>query len=370
MCLLFFVAFFQIQHMIVYRYSNRRCLAKVLIALLILISIITIILAVLLTRTNTKRSNKEAILRWNSTGITVAGVTGQPGNTSDRISTPRGIDLDWSNALYITDEGNSRIQKYSRNALVGETVAGDGSGIAGTGAGLFSHPFDVVIDLNENVFVADTLNHRIQQWIRGSSTGTTIAGTTGVVSDSANTFNFPYGITYDSITHGIYVSDTANFRIMYYPPGVLNGSVVAGGNGQGLNNTQLGAQHSSYYDVVTNSLFISQCDTNNVIQWSLGASSWTLIAGYLNGTISNSSSGFLCARDVTLDPMGNTYVVNRDIGRIQFFSTGQSDGTTIAGITGANTSLLTNPVSVVLDTQLNLYVSDTVNHRIQKFMRY
>jgi len=68
--------------------------------------------------------------------------------------------------------------------------------------------------------------------------------------------------------------------------------------------------------------------------------------------------------------MGNTYVVNRDIGRIQFFSTGQSDGTTIAGITGANTSLLTNPVSVVLDTQLNLYVSDTVNHRIQKFIRY
>ena len=46
---------------------------------------------------------------------------------------------------------------------------------------------------------------------------------------------------------------------------------------------------------------------------------------------------------------------------------------TIAGITGilgANASLLNNPVSVVLDTQLNLYVSDTVNHRIQKFMRF
>ena len=358
--------------MIVYRYPNRRCLAKVLIALFILIIAITTILAVLLTRTKAKKP-KQAILRWNSTGITVAGVTGQPGNTSDKLSTPRGIDLDWSNALYIADDYNSRVQKYSKNALVGETVAGDSSGITGSGAGFLSRPSDVVIDLNENVFLSDSANQRIQLWTRGSSTGTTIAGMTGIMGNSTDTFNSPYGITYDSITHGIYVSDYFNYRIMYYPPGVLNGTVVAGGNGKGLNSNQLSAQYSSYHDAVTNSLFISQCDTNNVIQWSLGASSWTLIAGYLNGTISNSSSGFLCARDVTLDPMGNIYVVDRSNQRVQFFPPGQRDGMTIAGITGisgVNASLLNNPVSLILDTQLNLYVSDTVNHRIQKFMRY
>ena len=92
---------------------------------------------------------------------------------------------------------------------------------------------------------------------------------------------------------------------MYYPTGVLNGTVVVGGNGKGLNNNQLSYQYGLYHDAVTNSLFISQCDTNNIIQWALGASNWTLIAGYLNGTISSSSSGFSCARDVTLDPMGN-----------------------------------------------------------------
>ena len=358
--------------MIVYRYFNRRCLAKVFIALFILISIITVILAVLLTRTKTQ-TRKQAMLQWDSIGITVAGVTGLPGNTSDKLFAPRGIGFDWSNALYIADDGNSRIQKYSKNSSFGETVAGDGSGIAGSGAGLLSHPFDVVTDLNETTFIADTLNQRIQQWTRGSLTGATIAGTTGVMGNSTDTLNTPRGIAYDSITHGIYISDTANFRIMYYPPGVLNGTVVAGGNGQGLNNTQLSAPHSSYHDATTNSLFISQCDTNKVIQWSLGASNWTLVAGYLNGTIGNSSSGFSCPRDVTLDPMGNIYVVDRDNRRVQFFSTGQSDGTTIAGIngiSGVNASLLTNPVSVALDTQLNLYVSDAANHRIQKFMRY
>jgi len=71
--------------------------------------------------------------------------------------------------------------------------------------------------------------------------------------------------------------------------------------------------------------------------------------------------------------MSNIYVVDRDNRRVQFFSTGQRDGTTIAGINGitvANASSFSFPISVVLDTQLNLYVSDTVNHRIQKFMRY
>ena len=353
---------------------NRRRLAKVLIALCILIIIIiTIILALLLTRVRVKKSNKKAILRWNSTGITVAGVTGQPGNTSDKLYNPRGIGIDWANALYIADTDNNRIQKYSKNVSVGETVAGQSSGIAGAGDDFLSHPHDVVVDLNEGVFVADSSNHRIQLWTRGSSIGTTIAGTTGVTGNSSDKLNLPYGITYNSITHGIYISDYNNFRIMYYPAGVLNGTVVAGGNGQGLNNNQLGYQYSVYHDAVTNSLFIAQCSTNNIIQWPLGASNWMLIAGYLTGAISSSSNGFSCPRDINLDPMGNIYVADRDNRRIQFFSIGQSNGTTIAGITGilgANASLLNNPISVVLDTQLNLYVSDTVNHRIQKFMRY
>jgi len=71
--------------------------------------------------------------------------------------------------------------------------------------------------------------------------------------------------------------------------------------------------------------------------------------------------------------MGNIYVADRDNRRIQFFSIGQSNGMTIAGITGitgANASLLSSIASVVLDTQLNLYVSDSGNHRIQKLMRF
>jgi hypothetical protein len=49
---------------------------------------------------------------------------------------------------------------------------------------------------------------------------------------------------------------------------------------------------------------------------------------------------------------------------------GQSDGITIAGVSGSNSTMLNSPFSIALDNQLNLYVADTNNQRIQKFLRY
>lgn len=71
--------------------------------------------------------------------------------------------------------------------------------------------------------------------------------------------------------------------------------------------------------------------------------------------------------------MGNMYIIDRHSHRVQVFPVGQSTGVTIAGITGKsgiNATLLDSPTSLVLDNQLNLYVVDCLNHRIQKFLRY
>lgn len=71
--------------------------------------------------------------------------------------------------------------------------------------------------------------------------------------------------------------------------------------------------------------------------------------------------------------MGNIYVADRHNHRIQFFLLNQVNGMTIAGktgINGNNSTLLNEPLDVALDNQLNLYVADWLNHRIQKFLRY
>ena len=105
----------------------------------------------------------------------------------------------------------------------------------------------------------------------------------------------------------------------------------------------------------------------------LGASDWILVAGDNSGISGNTSTLLFNPRDVTLDPMGNMYVVDRTNHRIQLYMAGESSAQTIAavtGINGSNATLLNVPRSVEIDNQLNLYVTDEYNHRIQKFIRY
>jgi len=189
------------------------------------------------------------------------------------------------------------------------------------------------------------------------------------IGSSGNSLNLlagPYGIARLPMSKTFYVSDTYNYRIMYFVVGNENGTVIAGGNGNGLNGNQLSTPVDLQFDAPSNRILIANCGGNNVIWWTLGASNWTLIA--------DSSAGIGgCPRGVMIDPMGNIYIADNGRHRIQFYPVDTINGTTIAGTTnfaGSNASLLVYPVSVVLDSQLNLYVSDYHNHRVQKFMRY
>ena len=137
--------------------------------------------------------------------------------------------------------------------------------------------------------------------------------------------------------------------------------------------TQLFNPVGLYFDSSTNSLVIANSGDNTIVRWVIGASSWTLVAGDIYGLSGSTSTLLNCPFDVTLDPMGNIYVADRYNHRIQFVLAGQTNGTTIAGVTGVSGStstLLNNPLSLALDSQLNLYVADSYNYRVQKFPRY
>jgi hypothetical protein len=160
---------------------------------------------------------------------------------------------------------------------------------------------------------------------------------------------------------------------MQYLVGASSGTVVAGGNGQGVNSSQLNSPIGLYFDSSSNSLVIANAGGNNIVRWVLGASSWTLVAGSPNGTIGATSTMFYYPVGVTFDSWGNMYVADTYNHRIQFFLAGQSSGTTIAGVTstrGNSSTLLNFPFNLILDANLNLYVADSMNHRVQKFPRH
>ena len=191
--------------------------------------------------------------------------------------------------------------------------------------------------------------------------------------NTADKLNHPYGIDRDSTTGTIYIADFQNGRVMQYTKNASSGTVVAGGNGNGLQTNQLNRPYAVYFDSFSNYLYIANGVANNTVRWKIGSTSWALVAGSPNGTGGGSSTLLSTPTDITLDPMGNIYIADRRNHRIQWFEVGQSNGTTIAGITsvpGSTSIRLAEPVSLMLDNQLNLFVVDSRNHRIQKFLRY
>ena len=129
--------------------------------------------------------NRNRILKWSSVTnltTTVAGEIDKKGPRADHLSEPQGIFVDkTTNALYIADLVNHRIQKWPKDAKEGVTVAGSSDGDPGSDAKSLDRPYGLRVDEEtKTVYVVDLLNNRIQRWKKGASEGETIAGGNGM----------------------------------------------------------------------------------------------------------------------------------------------------------------------------------------------
>ena len=359
------------------------------------------------------RPPSTAVLRWNSTGITIAGGPGALNGSS--LIGPYGLAFDSSGDLYVADYGHNRILKITGGTVV--TIAGRADTVAGNAANELHSPVHMLFDSNDNLYITDRGNNRTQLWSNGAASGTTVAGMKRVeerrdegrwrslkkrqiacMMQVARTICFPltdrfpsilshlsigmggtlnlslYGpstIRQGSDSGTLFISETFYHRIISYP----SGRVIAGGNGAGAGSTQLSYPFGLVYDSLSNSLVISNSGFGTIVRWTLGDNQWTLMIGNASAPGGHGNSSELLNQPVgiTMDPMGNLYVADSINHRIQFFLAGQSTGTTIAGITGVSglaLNQLNTPYWVILDSQLNMYVSDTYNSRVQKFLRY
>ena len=74
------------------------------------------------------------------------------------FSYPSGVAIDSNDNLYVADTYNNRIQKIEQDGNV-TVIGGEGSGL-----GEFASPLGVAIDSKDNLYIGDTYNHRIQKF--------------------------------------------------------------------------------------------------------------------------------------------------------------------------------------------------------------
>jgi hypothetical protein len=155
----------------------------------------------------------RVVKQWlcsNATNPTTIAGTGVSDDTSKTLSNPRGIFVDINLDLYVADSGNNRIQLFRSGELNGTTVAG-GSSSATTIT--LVEPTGVVLDADKYLFIVDYGNNRIVG--SGSEGFRCIAGCSKSAGSKSNELNQPWSLSFDS--HGnIFVTDWWNGRIQKF----------------------------------------------------------------------------------------------------------------------------------------------------------
>lgn len=127
--------------------------------------------------------------------------------------------------------------KYAPNNTTGVVIAGS-TGSSGTNLNQLSTGIRyITVDSSQNLYVSDTYNNRVLFFPNGSSTGTIVAGN-GTFGTSLNQLYYPYGIWLDS-NSDLIVAEYQNQRVTKWVQGATAGTLVAGMTSSSGENKQL-----------------------------------------------------------------------------------------------------------------------------------
>jgi streptogramin lyase len=161
---------------------------------------------------------------------TFAGTAGNVGSVdaigaAASFNSPKGIAVDGSLNVYVSDSGNHTIRKITPAGVV-TTLAGTAGSLGssnGTGASArFNNPNGLAIDTSGNVCVADVGNHIIRKIVPSTGVVTTIIGSAGNIGStdgqgSSGSLSSPNGISVN-LSGYLFVTDTGNYSIRKIKP--------------------------------------------------------------------------------------------------------------------------------------------------------
>lgn len=248
--------------------------------------------------------------------------------TSADLNTPGDVVVDSAGNIYIADTGNDVIRKVTSGGTI-STFAGNygagfnfgGDGGAASGA-VFNTPSAVVLDSSGNLYIADTVNNRIRKVSASNNIVTTLAGqdASGFAGDNGRAIfaklNAPRGLAVDA-SGNLYIADSLNHRIRKVTPAGIISTVVGSGtpgfsgDGGPALNAQLNRPLAITLDAAGN-MYIAD-SFNSRIRKVSSSGIITTIAG--NGSFGYNGDGYPATSfplkfpsGVAVDGAGNVYI--------------------------------------------------------------
>ena len=280
---------------------------------------------------------------------------GTVGAGNGQFTTPRGIAVDPSGNVYVTDAGGDttgQIQKFDAN---GNFIARLGQN-NGTAQGFLS-AYGITADSSGNVYATDGSVEAVSNVVKKFNSSGVFQFAFGATVSSGGQFQLAAGIAVDSAGN-IYVADyLANVVRKFTSTGTPSGTIGASGAGDGQFSAPVGIAIDS-----ANNLYVADSGNNRIQKFD---SAGTFVTKW--GTAGSGNGEMNSPQGVAVDSAGTVYVSDTGNNRVQLFS---NSGTFIeaTGSAGSGNGQFSSPVAVVSNIAGTFfYVVDRDNSRIEKF---
>ncbi len=333
-------------------------------------------------------------------GTGSSGSSGDGGAaTSAQLNQPRGVAADAAGNVYIAERGNHRIRKVDASGNI-STFAGGGSSLGDGGAATaaqLNRPWGIALDAAGNLYIAETLGYRVRKVDTSGNistvTGTGSAGFSGDArgfggdggAATSARMNTPIGIALDAAGN-VYITDTHNQRIRKVNAAAGNVETIAGtgsagfsGDGAAATSAQVNFPIGIAADAAGN-VYIADSNNNRIRQIDASTGNISTVAGTGSSGFSGDGAAAASAelnfpRGVAVDAAGNIYIGDTINHRIRKVDAASGNIETIAGTGSAGSSgdggaaisaQVNSPAEVAADAAGNVYIADRGNQRIRK----
>ncbi|MBM4430452.1 MAG: hypothetical protein FJ026_08930, partial [Chloroflexi bacterium] len=293
-------------------------------------------------------NHRIQIFQSDGTYLATIGQTGICGSGNNQFCGPRHIAV-YGSELYVADAGNDRVQIFN---ITNPASPGYVATISG-----FDNPSGVAVDATY-IYVADTWNDRVQVFSRATREHIVTIGTGwGTGNDQ---FKNPTDVAVDA-TGNLYVADWVNTRVQQFAQSGGIWTYVRTYGETGVPYVTDGYHYNNPSGVAIasdGSIYLTEDYGHRLVKLSPdGTPIWTVGAAGVKGDWDWDNDRLNNPDDVALDASGRVYVADRWHGRVQIYN---PDGSYYATV-----GSLDCPGGVAIGSNGYLYVANSCDHTVK-----